>query len=715
MNNKGGREMKKIMAILMTGALLLTGCGGSFPSGIVPGTENLPGDSAGAENDVTEDVAEIVSDQPEIDTLQDASSPEEPLLLPEAAEALPEGEWQVEAAFPDRRGKIDDTLAMNSIAGFNFYSGQGKLYVSVSEGVTSFDLYVNDRKADTSRAAAGGIYEVDFSEAAKNGRNTVMVSSIEPLELAEAVKVYVPYPEVREGTPEEAGIRQEALDAISGIISSDIEYGFTSAQLAVIKNGVLVYENSWGKTNSYLPDGTVKTDSPEVTNDTLYDLASVTKMFSVNYILQKLVTEGKLSPDEKVISFLGNDFADLTLDFEYDPEKVNGAEPSPGIETQKKWKESLTIRDLLRHQGGFPPGPRYNNPYVDARTQEYGEGNENILFAGNDATKETREETIRSVCKTPLLYEPGTKTIYSDVDYLILGLIAEQITGKDLDTYLKETFFRPMGLSHITYNPLQNGFEKEDCAATELVGNTRDGYMSYPGIRTETIQGEVHDDMAYYSMGGVSGHAGLFSNAADLAKLASVMLTGGWGNHRFFSGNSIDTFTSPKKEDAANWGLGWWREGDDQRSWYFGSQASSRVFGHQGWTGTLVMIDPENDLVVAYLTNKINSPITDKEKDPNKFNGGWYTSSTLGFVPQILTIGMDGSGPVDDQIFSLLAEMTKDSIKLAEEKAPNSDHPLYKSTESKLSLLTKMAEESGKEENRELALQIQSLWDDKKP
>ena len=110
-----------------------------------------------------------------------------------------------------------------------------------------------------------------------------------------------------------------------------------------------------------------------------------------------------------------------------------------------------------------------------------------------------------------------------------------------------------------------NGFAANDCAATELNGNTRDGAISFTGVRTATIQGQVHDEKCYYAMGGISGHAGLFSNATELAKLASVMLTGGYGENRYFSRNVMDAFTAPKKEDAANWGLGWWREGDNQR------------------------------------------------------------------------------------------------------------------------------------------------------
>ena len=291
------------------------------------------------------------------------------------------------------------------------------------------------------------------------------------------------------------------------------------------------------------------------------------------------------------------------------------------------------------------------------------------------------------ICRTPLDYEPGTKTLYSDLDYMILGLVVEKITGEDLDTWLKRIFYEPMGLRHITYNPLQNRFKKEDCAATELNGNTRDNLLHFEGYRTETIQGEVHDEKAYYSMAGVSGHAGLFSNATDLAKLASVMLDGGYGQ------NVMDMFTAPKKEDAANWGLGWWRQGDNQRVWYFGTQAESGTIGHQGWTGTLCMIDPERKLVVVYLTNKINTRVTDVKADANKFDGGWYTAGTLGFVPQILSIGMDSEEDISAQLLDLTADMAIESLKrLPEGVTLADDHPSVRNAQSKKQLFDKEAE-----------------------
>ena len=447
---------------------------------------------------------------------------------------------------------------------------------------------------------------------------------------------------------------------ISDLISLDIENGFTSAQLAVIRNGKLVYENAWGKTNSFQPDGSPKKDSPEVTTETLYDLASVTKMFSVNYAMQKLVSDGKLDLDARITDFLGDRFVEETI-YTYDEK---GVFPEADLETIKGWKSMLTVRDLLRHQGGFPADPKYCAPRLYKEGLPPEEYPENTLFAGNEPGEETRQATIDMICRTPLKYAPGTRTLYSDVDYMVLGLVVEQIVGEDLNTWLKKTFWDPMGLKHITYNPLRNGFDADDCAATELNGNTRDGLLDYPGFRTYTLQGEVHDEKAFYSMNGVSGHAGLFASAADTAKLASVMLCGGYGEDRFFSRNIMDLFTAPKMENAANWGLGWWRQGDGQRIWYFGSQSGSDTIGHQGWTGTLVMVDPQRNLVIAYLTNKINTRVTDLKVDANVFNGGWYTASTLGFVPQILSIGMDADRDISEQLLDLSADMALDSLKL---------------------------------------------------
>ena len=620
-------------------------------------------------------------------------------LTAEEEGALEGSSFQARVTFPDWKGYTDDTLAMNSMYSFAACHGQGALYIRTREEVEGFSLYVNGTKADTGPLQPGALSILDISGLTVNGTNTIQVSGIRPQGLAGAVEVMIPYPEVLEGSPEEEGVDPRALAMISDLIQSDVDNGFPSAQLALVRHGRLIYENAWGRTNSYHPDGTPNRESAPVTTETLYDLASVTKMFSVNYALQKLVTDGEADLDAKITDFLGEEFVSETLLLpEEEGKEEAGPEEKPDLEMVKGWKASLTIRDLLRHQGGFPADPKYCAPRLYKEDLAEGETYPvNPLFAGSGADAETRKATIAMINKTPLEYAPGTKTLYSDLDYMILGLVVEKITGKDLDTCLKETFCQPLGLTHITYNPLDHGFSPEDCAATELNGNTRDHLLDFEGYRTCTLQGQVHDEKAWYSMAGVSGHAGLFSNASDLARLASVMLWGGYGRHRFLSRNVLDLFTAPKKEDAASWGLGWWRQGDGQRVWYFGTQAGSGTFGHQGWTGTLVMIDPDRDLVMVYLTNRINSPVTDKEKDANTFDGKWYTAGTLGFAAQILSIGMDSQGDISGQLLDLARDMAAESrLLLPEGVGEDSDHPAARNVRSKDALLEKMEKAAGK-------------------
>ncbi len=621
---------------------------------------------------------------------------------PVSAVTLPDAQWLAEVTFPDWAGYVDDTLGMNSMYSFNGYSGQGTLYITPAEGVTSFSLFVNNHCVDTSSMTAGKTWALDISAYTVNGLNSIQLGNIQPADLAEAVKVNIPYPTVIEGTPEEVGISSDVLDAISSIVEADVKNGFTSAQMAVVKDGRLVYQNAWGTVNAYNPDGTPKTDSAPVTNDTLYDLASNSKMYSVNYALQYLVSQGLVNLDSRISDILGQEFVNDTISIQFaDYEPVE-------LETVKEWKSALTIRDVLRHQAGFPADPQYHNDAFDQTTQKPDPETQNVLYSGHEGNAQTRQATLKSIFKTPLMYQPGTKTVYSDVDYILLSFVIEKVTGKEFSSFLKETFWEPMGLEHVTYNPLENGFKPEDCAATELNGNTRDGAISFSGVRTDTLQGQVHDEKCYYAMGGISGHAGMFANATDLAKLASVMLTGGYGSNKFFDLNVMDTFTAPKKEDVPQWGLGWWREANMKREWYFGTQSSRNTIGHQGWTGTLTLIDPAENLVMVYLTNKINSPVTDPANNPNKFNGNWYTSSTLGFAAQLLYQGInDRAVPSQEAISALLAEMAQDKLKLVNAaEGVDAEHPLVRSGYAMAEVVFNRAQATGSDTDWQYAKNI---------
>lgn len=617
----------------------------------------------------------------------------------------PQQGWQDQVTFPDWAGYVDDTLAVNSLYSFDGYTDQGELYVTLASGVTSLRLFVNNAEVDTSAMKGGSTYKVDISDLTVNDTNTVQVSAITPSTLEGAVTVSIPDPTVITGLPSDVGMDEGVLGIIDDFIASEVKYGFSGAQLAVVKDGKLVYSDAWGAVNGYNPDGTRIEEGDEnyvpVTTDTLYDLASNTKMYSVNYALQYMLTQGSgvydISLDDPITKFFP----------EFDDEGKTIFKEGTSAEDQAQileWKSELTVRDILMHQAGFDPDPQYHNDQFNQVTQKPEQGVDNPLFS------QDRETTLTKVLASPLTYEPGSKAVYSDVDYMLLCFIIEKVTGMGLDQFLKETFWDPMGLTHITYDPLQNGFEKDDCAATELNGNTRDGAISFKNVRTDTVQGEVHDEKAYYAMGGVSGHAGLFANAEDLATLAQMMLNpSGYGSNRLFSTNVNEYFTS-RKNSSATWGQGWWRQADCGRPWYFGVQASRNTIGHQGWTGTLTAIDPEQDLIVVYLTNKINSPVTDNTVNANQFDGNWYTASTLGFVTNILYQGItanSAAGDIQPALDALLGDMAMDKLRLAAaEDLEDADHPLMRAANSIAELAYEASYARPTDANKAMVLQL---------
>lgn len=167
---------------------------------------------------------------------------------------------------------------------------------------------------------------------------------------------------------------------------------------------------------------------------------------------------------------------------------------------------------------------------------------------------------------------------------MLLGFIIEKITNKRLDQYVKEALYEPLGLKNVTFNPLDNGFKADGIAATELNGNTRDGLITFDNMRTDTIQGTVHDEKAYYAMGGISGHAGLFANASDLAVLVqTVMNRGGYGNTMLFSEDVHDQFIKPK-DTSVTYGLDWRCKGHIGYQWASRQLQTLRATMPSSWT-----------------------------------------------------------------------------------------------------------------------------------
>lgn len=282
-------------------------------------------------------------------------------------------------------------------------------------------------------------------------------------------------------------------------------------------------------------------------------------------------------------------------------------------------RESRTVRDLLTHRSGYAPEVRFFD-------------DENTL--GKQFYSQDREQTQTLLTtQVPFKFGRGVKMQYSDTNFMLLGVLVERITGMRLDEYVESKLYQPLGLNHTRFNPLQKLPPSVRYAATELNGNTRNGALSFPNIRTYTLEGEVHDEKSFYSMEGVSGHAGLFSNADDLAVLMQTMLNGGgYGETKLFSESLINKFSHSSNEDFSV-GLGFRRAGNGERRWQFGPYASEQAYGHTGWTGTLTIVDPTHDLAIVLLTNMRHSI----DFNAKQFETGKYGSVVSLIYEAVLT------------------------------------------------------------------------------
>ncbi len=420
-------------------------------------------------------------------------------------------------------------------------------------------------------------YKVKINKFIREGYNTLKVINIKPEQ--SRIKIEMAYPTLLKiNSRTNASTKpfsSKKLKKVDQLINEEIKKGFPGAELLILKDGKIIKHSRYGYKLRYDENGQPLPHPEKLTKNTLFDLASNTKMYATNFALMKLVSEGKLDINKPVHNYLP--------------------------EYQKGGRESRTVRDLLTHTAGYAPTVDFFSHKNQLGPAYFSQNKKQTAYL---LTQQVPFQTGRHI-----------KMQYSDIDFMLLGLLVERITKMPLDSYVEKEIYQPLGLQHTLFNPLKKGFTKQACAATELKGNTRNGAIDFENIRHYTLQCEVHDEKAFYSMGGVSGHAGLFSTADDLAVLTSVLLNrGGYGDITLFNASTIDAFTGPSDFDISM-GMGWRRAANGEYKNRFGPYASPYTFGHTGWTGTLTIIDPFYDLAIILLTNRKHSPVTVEKAD----------------------------------------------------------------------------------------------------
>ena len=297
-------------------------------------------------------------------------------------------------------------------------------------------------------------------------------------------------------------------------------------------------------------------NSPAVDLRTMYDIASLTKVVVTTTLVAKLV-EGDfpvpLDLDARVDRYL--------------PEWATGPDSN-------NWRGKVTVRHLLTHTSGLPPFKEYWR------------------------TSTGKQDTLTRIFAEPLDYEPGTKEVYSDLGIILMAEIIERLTGRPLDELAKTYIFSPLGMKDTTYKPAEKLWPR--IAPTEFDKN----------LRHRLVQGEVHDENAF-TMGGVSGHAGVFSTAPDLAAFCQMLLNGGvYAHRRILKRATIAQFTAPQQLSNGTRTLGWAVPTEGSSSGHF---FSAHSFGHTGFTGTSIWIDPDRQLFVVLLTNRVH-PTRENQK-----------------------------------------------------------------------------------------------------
>ncbi len=338
---------------------------------------------------------------------------------------------------------------------------------------------------------------------------------------------------LKSAQPTELGLPENAFAETKRLLAGFVEdKAFPGASLVVGYKDSIVLDDEEGRLD-------YSAKSRRVTADTIYDLASVSKAVGTTTAAMMLFQSGRLLLNAPVQDYLP--------------------------EFKGPQKDKVRVLNLLNHSAGLPPFLQLYKEYKGY------------------------QQMLKAVCETPLVYEPGTKTEYSDLGMILLGEIISRAAGRPLNQFLAQHLFEPLAMKSTFYRPPKSLLAR--IAPTE-----KDPW------RGRIVRGEVHDENAY-AMGGVAGHAGLFSSAHDLALFAQMMLNGGIYDHRrYLNPDTIQRFTATQEGKEGARALGW---GKPDPSKWTEKVFSPSAFGHTGFTGTLIWIDPQRHMFIILLTNRV--------------------------------------------------------------------------------------------------------------
>lgn len=366
--------------------------------------------------------------------------------------------------------------------------------------------------------------------------------------------------------PEDAGVNAENLKEIDRITAEAISAKAAPGMVVLVaKDGKVIFNKAYG-THTY--DGI-----PDKVSD-IFDLASVTKITATTPMVMRLTEEKKLNLDTNIGAYIAL--------------------------ARNTAMNEIPVREVMLHQAGFIP----YIPFHDAvkATDHSADSSEAFPTKVADGYF-IRKDYFKDVMWPRMLNAPirtRGKYVYSDISMYVMKDIAEHISGEQLNNYVAENFYTPLGMQTAGFLP-RNRFSK-----TQIIPTENDTYF-----RKTLLVGYVHDQGAALT-GGVSGHAGLFASANDMAIMYQMFLNKGtYGGQQYFKPQTVETFTA-RQSNVSRRGLGFDRWDPDLTKKYPAATASPQTYGHTGYTGTAVWVDPSRGLVYIFLSNRVNPTVTDK-------------------------------------------------------------------------------------------------------